>query len=528
MNLNRRSFLRRVGGAAAGLGAASWTSGCAGLARPATAAGLPRSTPEAEGLPSAAILAFLDAAHEGGHELHSLMIVRHGRVVAEGWWTPYGPRLNHTLYSLSKSFTSTAVGFAVAEGRLSVDDKVLPFFPEARPAVVNEHLAALRVRDLLCMASGHEKDPTHPIVKEEDWVRAFLASPFTCPPGSRFVYNSEATYMCSAIVQRLTGQRILDYLRPRLFDPLGIEDMTWEVCPRGTNTGGWGLSVPTEALAKFGEFLRRRGEWQGRRLLPAAWVDEATTFKIQQPVPAGGERKDWHQGYGYQFWRCRHNAFRGDGAFGQFMVVMPEQEAVVAITSECRNLQGELDLVWDHILPALKPRPRTADPRAHDRLQERLAGLALPLPAGVAAPSVAADIAGRTFRIEPGGSGIESAGFDIGSGGGRLTLSEGGRDHAIDFGFGRWRTGETALPGTPPRLISGGAPKPGTRSKVAAAAAWKDGRTLELVLRYIETPHRDTITCRFEDGAARISFMNSIAAMGPKPKDSRPDLVGRS
>jgi len=528
MNLNRRSFLRRVGGAAAGLGAASWTAGCAGLGRGAAAAGLPHSTPEAEGVSSAGLLAFLDAAQQGGYELHGLMVLRHGRVVAAGWWAPYGPQLNHTLYSLSKSFTSTAVGFAVAEGRLSVDDKVLPFFPEARPAAVNEHLAALRVRDLLCMASGHDKDPTHPIVKEEDWVRAFLGSAFAHPPGSRFVYNSEATYMCSAIVQRLTGQRILDYLRPRLFEPLGIDGMTWEVCPRGINTGGWGLSVPTAALAKFGELLRRRGEWQGRRLLPAAWVDEATTFKIQQPIPAGGERKDWHQGYGYQFWRCRHNAFRGDGAYGQFMVVLPEQEAVVAITAESRNLQGELDLVWDHILPALKPRPLPADPRAHGRLQERLAGLALPLPAGATAAPAATAVQGRTFRLEPNEAGLQSARFDLGGGGGRMTLTEGGRDHAIDFGLGRWRTGETALPGTPPRLISGGAPKPGTPAKTAAAAAWKDARTLELVVRYVETPHRDTIACRFEDGAVRISFMNSIAAMAAKPKDPRPDLAGRA
>src|SRR5262249_53568237 len=149
-----------------------------------------------------------------------------------------------------------------------------------------------------------------------------------------FLYDTGATYMVSAIVQRASGQKVIDYLTPRLFEPLEVHGMTWETCPRGINTGGWGLSVTTETLAKFGQLYLQKGSWHGKQLLRPEWVEEATTFKIQQPAdPAGDVSPDWHQGYAYQFWRCRHNAFRGDGAFGQFCIVMPEKNAVVAITS---------------------------------------------------------------------------------------------------------------------------------------------------------------------------------------------------
>ena len=384
MTLNRRAFLKQVGVGAAGLGLLSFVPGVR-ITRPASGAGkLPRSTPEAEGVSSAGILAFLEAVRQSKHELHSFMLVRHGRVVAEGWWSPYGPEFNHALYSLSKSFTSTAVGFAVAEGKLRVEDRVVSFFPHELPPEVSEHLAALRVKDLLTMSVGNGKEPTWTMVETDNWVKTFLGWPIDHPPGTKFMYNSAATYMLSAIVQQVTGQKVIDYLGPRLFAPLGIKGVTWETCPRGINVGGWGLSVPTEALAKVGELYRQKGAWQGRQFLPAQWVEEATTFKIQQPLPAKPSRpndqNDWLQGYCYQFWRCRHNAFRGDGAFGQYMIVMPDQDAVVAITAETSDMQGELDLVWQHLLPAMKqqPLPRDPQPRGRTAANALLAGADAP------------------------------------------------------------------------------------------------------------------------------------------------------
>jgi CubicO group peptidase (beta-lactamase class C family) len=530
MTLNRRAFLKQVGVGAAGAGLLVFIPGC-GTTRPAMGAGkLPRSAPEAEGVSSAGILAFLEAVRQSKPEWQSLMVVRHGRVVAEGWWSPYGPEFNHTLYSLSKSFTSTAVGFAVADGKLRVDDRVVSFFPHDLPQPVSEHLAALRVKDLLTMSVGNAKEPTLPMVQTDNWVKTFLGWPIDHPPGTTFMYNSAATYMLSAIVQQVTGQKVIDYLEPRLFAPLGIRGATWETCPRGINVGGWGLSVQTESLAKVGELYRQKGVWQGRQLLPARWVEEATTFKIQQPPPAKpgrpNDQNDWLQGYCYQFWRCRHNAFRGDGAFGQYMIVMPDQDAVVAITAEVSDMQGELDLVWQHILPAMKPQPLPRDAQSQAELRQALSSLALTPPSGQRSSPVAGRISEKTFTLDPNDLGFRTASFAFRSDGCVFTLRDSQAEFPIACGLAGWQRGETALPGTPPRLISGGAPPSVTKSKVAAGGAWKDPNTFELVLRYYETPHRDTVTCHFDAEQVRIGFMNSMAQMSPTPKDKRPSLQG--
>ena len=531
MTLNRRAFIRQVGAGAAGLGLLSFVPGCR-TNRPAEGAGkFARSTPEAEGVSSAGILAYLEAVRQSKPELHSLMVVRHGRVVAEGWWSPYGPEFNHTLYSLSKSFTSTAVGFAVADGKLRVDDRVVSFFPHDLPQPVSEHLAALRVKDLLTMSVGNAKEPTLPMVQTDNWVKTFLGWPIDHPPGTTFMYNSAATYMLSAIVQQVTGQKVIDYLEPRLFTPLGIRGATWETCPRGINVGGWGLSVQTESLAKVGELYRQKGVWQGRQLLPARWVEEATTFKIQQPPPAKpgrpNDQNDWLQGYCYQFWRCRHNAFRGDGAFGQYMIVMPEQDAVVAITAEVSDMQGELDLVWQHLLPAMKPQPLPRDAQSQAELRQTLASLALTPPRGQHSSPVAGRISEKTFTLDPNDLGFRTASFAFCSDGCIFTLRDSQAEYPIASGLEGWQRGETALPGTPPRLISGGAPPSGTKSKVAASGAWKDPNTFEMVLRYYETPHHDTVTCHFDAGQVCIGFINSMAQMSPTPKDKRPTLQGQ-
>ena len=381
------------------------------------------------------------------------------------------------------------------------------------------------------MSVGNAKEPTRDMVQQEDWVKAFLAWPIEHEPGTQFLYNSAATYMLSAIVQQVTGQRVLDYLQPRLFAPLGIRGPTWETCPRGINTGGWGLSVQTEALAKVGQLYLRKGAWQSRQLLPASWVEEATTFKIQQPLPTKpsrpNEQNDWLQGYCYQFWRCCHNAFRGDGAFGQFMVVMPEQDAVVAITGEGRNLQGELDLVWKHLLPAMKPGPLAKDRDSEARLAQALSSLALLPLAGGTVPPLAARISGKQFKLDQNELGFTSAGFTFEAERAVFAVSDGHGPYPIPCGPGHWERSVTALPGTPPRLISGGAPPRGTAAKVASSGKWVDQQTWEMLLRYYETPHHDRVTCRFEGDTVRISFLSSIAQMSPTPKDSRPTLQGR-
>jgi CubicO group peptidase (beta-lactamase class C family) len=522
--MHRRTFLKRVGVGAAGLGFIPFLPGCVSPSKPAHV--LPRSTPEAQGVDSSAILAFLDAIAGSQHDFHSFMMVRRGHVIAEGWWTPYRAGANHMLYSLSKSFTSTAVGLAVSAGLFSVEDSVISFFPDElpSPAERDPNLAALKVKHLLTMSVGRAGDSMPIITKQHDWVRAFLALPIEHPPGSVFLYNSGATYMLSAIVQKVTGEKVIDYLRPRLFEPLEITGMTWETCPRGINTGGWGLSVPTEALAKFGQLYLQRGQWRGQQLIPARWVEEATTFKIQQPAGKGKElsqlkkTSDWHQGYCYQFWRCRHNAFRGDGAYGQFMIVMPEQEAVVAITCQTGNMQGELNLVWDHLLPGMREGTLPENTSQAAELRRRLHSLALPLAEGNASSSLPKIISGRPYFLEANALGLKQVSFEFSPQQCITTLTDDRRRNQVRCGMGKWVDGLCNIPGTPPKLTAGDL----LPCKVAGSAAWTTDDELTMLWRYYETPHHDTVVCKFDGPTVTVEFRGSL----PGHKETRPILRG--
>jgi CubicO group peptidase (beta-lactamase class C family) len=334
---------------------------------------LPRSTPEAQGVASTAIHAFVEAANQKVDTMHSFMLVRHGHVIAEGWWKPEAAEKPHVMHSLSKSFTSTAVGMAVAEGRMSVDDPVLKFFPDDSPSEPSPHLKAMRVRDLLTMSTGHEIPPK--FTADESWVRTFLADPVPHKPGTHFKYNSPGTYMLSAIVTKVTGETVLDYLKPRLFSPLGIDNPEWGSSPQGITVGGWGLKIRTEDIAKFGQFYLQKGNWKGLQLLPKDWVKQATDKQVSN---GSDPTKDWDQGYGFQFWRCRFGAYRGDGAHGQFCVVLPEQDAVVAITANTKDMQGELNLVWEYLLPAFGARPLPEDAAEQAKLKKALSSLEVP------------------------------------------------------------------------------------------------------------------------------------------------------
>ena len=298
------------------------------------------------------MLAFLDAIESARFDLHSLMLVRHGHVVAEGWWAPYRADRVHLLYSLSKSFTSTAVGIAEAEGLLSIEDDVVQLFPDKTPADASEATRAMKVRHLLSMASGHAEDTRRAMARDgTDLVRGFLSIPPDKEPGTLFCYNQGCTYTLSALITRLTGERLLDYLRPRLFDPLGIEEAVWTQSDEGIDQGFSGLHLATESIAKLGLLHLQNGRWEDRQLVPEAYLAEA--HRVQIDNAGVMTNSDWQQGYGFQFWMCRNGAYRGDGAFGQFLVVVPDADAVIVCTAQVTEMQAELDLIWEHLLPAL-------------------------------------------------------------------------------------------------------------------------------------------------------------------------------
>ncbi len=310
-----------------------------------------------------AMKGFFAQAADKSMDIHSVMIVRNGNVIYSHWQSAGAENVPHVLHSVSKTFTATAVGLAIADGKMALTDKVVDYFPDKLPAQVSDNLKAMTVRDLLTMSCGHDVEPSFRGA-QQDWVSAFLAHPVIHEPGKFYLYNSLGTYMLSAIVQKVTGEKVVDYLTPRLFSPLHISKPRWEESPQGINCGGWGLYLKTEDLAKMGQLLLQKGKWNGKQLIPAEWVAEMSKKQVESVNPgtrledaaAKGmtvETSDWMQGYGYQMWRCRPGCFRADGARGQYIIVVPDKNAVVAITSDVGDLQGELNLVWECILPVL-------------------------------------------------------------------------------------------------------------------------------------------------------------------------------
>lgn len=481
---------------------------------------LPRSSPEEQGVSPAGLLEFIEAADRQIDQMHSFMLVRHGRVVAEGWWKPFDAETPHILYSLSKSFTSTAVGLAVAEGKLSLDDEVLKFFPEDAPAEPSANLRAMRVRDLLRMATGHQTEaalwrdePGSPL-RGATWTKKFLAHPVPFKPGTHFMYNSPATYMCSAIVQKVTGTTIRDYLGPRLFEPLGIQTPMWVASPEGISAGAYGLFARTEDLARFGQLYLQKGAWNGRQLIPAAWVEEATA---RQTANGSAPKSDWDQGYGYQFWRSRHNAYRGDGAFGQYCIVLPEVDAVVAITSGVRDMQAPLNLVWDKLLPTMKSSALPEDAAAREKLAAKLASLTVRLPAGKPASPRAAEMSGKWYDLAANDRGLEALSLDFESQPAALLVRTGAGETRTPIGIGTWARSSSGFTNGIERFLS--VPE---HPIVAASGAWTadDVFTLKLVL--CETPFASTLAFRF-DGDRLLVDAEHNAAFGPT---KLPQLIG--
>src|SRR3954447_4930555 len=403
---------------------------------------LPRSAPEAQGVSSPALLEFVNTLDQKIEGMHSVMVLRHGKVIAEGWWTPYDAEHKHILYSLSKSFTSSAVGFAVAEGKLSIDDDVLKFFPDDAPTNVTNNLKAMRLRDLLMMSTGHQDEP--PTAPDAISPKSFLAQPVPHLPGTHFKYNTAATFMQSAIVQKVAGMTVLDSLRPRLFEPLGIENPVWDANFQGISLGGYGLRVRTEDIARLGQVYLQKGRWNGKQLLPAEWVSMATA---KQTSNGSNPKSDWNQGYGFQFWRCRHNAYRGDGAFGQYCVVMPDQDAVVAITSGVKDMQAVLNVLWDKLLPEMQSSALKSNAAATRQLKEKLAHLEVRPAQGSVTSPLAGKTLNRKFLFPVNDQKFESLALSSSDAGKNVTFAAriDGKDVIIPCGYREWKRARAPL-----------------------------------------------------------------------------------
>ena len=469
---------------------------------------LPEAAPESLGVSSDALISLVDKLDKEVDGMHGIVILRHGKVISKGWWAPYREENTHILYSLSKSFCSTAIGMAVDEGLLSLDDKVVKFFPDELPQNPSENLKAMTIKDLLIMGTGNHNDTLGAIKESEDknWPKIFLAQPVEHKPGSFFKYNTGATYMLSAILQKVTGQKLVDFLKPRLFDPLGIKEYSWEEDPMGVNTGGYGLKVRTEAIAKFGQLYLQKGMWEGKRLLSEEWINMATSKQINN---GSNPKSDWNQGYGFQFWMCRHNAYRGDGAFGQYCIVMPEQDAVIAIHSGVKNMQQVLNIIWDNFLPAVQKEPLPENPASFAKLQEKMSSLNLPKVKKLSVPS--AGIVGQTYHFEENEKGFKSISVQDRDEHTYLKLENAHGTQYIYFTRHLWVEDEIILEKNLKQAVgaSNGV------QKIACNGAWQSPNHLRVVMYMIEAPFKLTFDLKFNGGKLTMDLNYNIIH-GPK------------
>ncbi len=468
-------------------------------ATPAANARLPRTTPESVGVSSEQLTRFLDA-FSTLRDPHGLVLVRHGQVVLEAGWAPYQLDQPHLLFSLSKSFLATSVGFAVDEGLFGLDDLIVDLFPDDLPPYLPEkarrHLAALRVRHLLTMTSGHAVDAT-PGIADLSWAKAFLATPLLHEPGTRFVYNSGASYLLSALVQQRSGHTVIDYLTPRLLEPLGIEATEWGSNREGINFGGWGLSLTTEDAAKFGLLYLQRGIWNAQQILPNGWAEEST----RRHVANGPGEPDWEQGYGFQFWRSQHGYYRGDGAFGQYCIVLEEFDAVLAITSGLDNMQEPLDIIWKFLPAAFSDAPLPDNKPAQANLHDRCSRLQIAVPAG----GIHTVLRQSTYQLSVNDAGYDTVTVEVFADRTQLTFSGGQGQATLIIGHSTWITGSTTF-------TSFG----GLALDVATTGRWVSDNVLSGRMAYLGGPFTFDFTVGVTaknfhiDGSPNVGFMSPL------------------
>lgn len=461
---------------------------------------LPRSTPEAEGVPSKAVTALFDSLMAlPKTDIHSVVVVRHGKVIGEIYPAPFAPEYRHTMYSCSKTFVGAAVGLAIADNRLRLTDRVGAFFPELLPDSVSTNLADMTVRDLLTMTSGVTPDWNMRNLTP-DWIRTFLAKPVKTP-GKKFEYDSISTYMLSAIVQKVTGMTLLDYLKQKLFIPMHITDVAWEISPEGINTGGWGLHIQSESLAKFGLLLLNRGVWEGRQLLPASWVEQMMTRQIGD--------------YGYQMWLCEYpGAIRMDGALGQYVLIIPDKDMVVVIT-ECTLIDGATQrrLVWNRLLPAVTGDQPLIAGKDYKRLQKKQSSYQLPLVQGKASSSLVGEYADKSIMLEPNKFGWQSLELHFKQKEVIMTVTEtNGTKYDLLFGYKQWK--KASIEGYPPYSIEAKGRFNGIEGPfyVAGSYAWPSPSTLELKAHYVNWITALNLTLRFDGENVQLTVKENYSS----------------
>lgn len=405
--------------------------------------------PSTVGVPSRAVLAFLDNVEKRGVLLHSFLMARHGKVFAEGYWSPFRPGDLHRMYSISKTFVSAAIGLLVGDGRLSLDEKIASFFPELLPANPDPYILETTVRDLLRMATPYSCGATYCSPKDgrpcTEWLRSFFDPPHPAdhPPGTLFLYDTSGTFVLDCIVERLTGKPFLEFLKDRMLRDIGFSENAWCVkAPDGYSWGGSGVECTTRDLARFALVFLQGGCAGGRRYLSADYVRAATSRQIDNALDGHRDPMYGH-GYGYQIWVTQDGSFSFYGMGGQLAVCIPKHDFLFVCTGDTQGGRHDTapmyEALWSTVLPHLDEIPDPNEEDALARLRQRLSGLTCVIPLLGAADSPAlSQWNGRSWTLRPNSMGIHriSLSFENRRGTFRYLTDRGEKE--LPFGLGEY------------------------------------------------------------------------------------------
>lgn len=469
---------------------------------------MPRSSPSAQGVAAGGLLGLVDALESPGHGTHSLMIARHGEVIAEGWWAPYARDRVHLDYSLSKSFTATTLGILAGQGAIDLDAPVLSYLVDLDS--VDPVWRRVTVRHCISMTSGHTTDawawrgedlPMQGGLSDPDPILAEILTSRVPDgePGEVWAYNQVATYLVAQAIAAATGEPLTTHVRRLVLDPLGGEPARAQRTPQGRDLGFSGMHLTTASVLALAQTWLYGGRWQQRQLVPEAFATQAV-----RPTPASlraDEEGDWAYGYGCSFWGASHG-YRGDGAFGQYAIVLPKHDVAVAMTSEVENMQTNLDALWTHLLPAIDT---PGDHEADEALGRRLAELQHRPLSGGAPPSgevtatrhpdsqLPAAFASISVQTTPGGHHV--LGLQHATQGNLITV----------IGDGEWLESTWPSPWGPQLAL-------------AASGGWRDD-TFTAELRLVETPHTIDLCVDPAEGTVRLDW-RLVPLSGPDPLNS--------
>ncbi|MGW4487185.1 serine hydrolase domain-containing protein [Amycolatopsis sp. NPDC004368] len=461
----------------------------------------------------APVHALLETLASRGMRVHSLLVHRHGRTLLDLWQWPHEPELRHKIHSATKSFTAAAVAFAEAEGLLSLDDPVVGFFADRLPAPASENFSRMRVRDLLTMSTGHARGLSGATtrLRRTGWVGEFLEEPVVELPGRNFTYSSTTSHVLSAIVQEVVGQPVDEYLRPRLFAPLGIGDYTWERDPEGVSSGGNGLSLRPRDLLKFGVLHLQDGVWEGARVLPAGWVQKASALHVRRAISGQWNGKELvppapgvvtEEGYGYQFWTTAAGIYSASGIFGQECMVFPRHGGVVVIT-------GAMGDGSYHDLPGLLRSAFTAAFTNPAREQSEVDALAAWVDRArePETPNATAHRAGftATYDFAPNEQGLVSLAVEVRDDRVHVDVEDELGHHPIDHGVGTWIRQDT---GVSVWRLHHSYQDP--TAAVLAGAEWRSADAVGLTWHFLESPFIDRLTLSFDDTGVTVEHATNV------------------